>query len=158
LLESGHSPLIYGALAVLAGLLAIAGWTDVKQRRIPNWVSAAALVLGLATVGFASGWGALGWAGLHVAAALVVGIALTAAGVLGAGDAKLYAALAAWLPIQLGLWLLVAVAIAGLALLMVFAMTRRGRIKRKSDVESDFDKLPYGVAIAVGGLVAVMMA
>lgn len=158
MLEPGHSPLIYGALAVLAALLAIAGWTDIKQRRIPNWVSAAVLVLGLATVGFASGWGALGWAALHVAVALIVGIALTAMGVLGAGDAKLYAALAAWLPIQLGLWLLVAVAIAGLALLMIFAMTRRGRIKRRADVKSDFDKLPYGVAIAVGGLVAVMMA
>lgn len=152
------SPLAVAAIAVLAALLAVASWTDVKQRRIPNWVSAAVLVVGLVSVGIAGGWAALGWAGLHVLVALLVGLALTAAGVLGAGDAKLYAAIAAWLPIQAGLFLLVAVALAGLALLVVFTMTRRGRVKRKAEATSDFDKLPYGVAIAIGGLAAVVLA
>ena len=158
MLEGNPSPVALAAIAVLGVLLGIAAWTDVKQRRIPNWVSAAILVLGLAVVGTAGGWAALGWAGLHFAVALVVGIALTAAGVLGAGDAKLYAALAAWLPIQLGLWLLVAVALAGLVLLIIFTMSRRGKVKRKADATSDFDKLPYGVAIAIGGLAAVLLA
>jgi prepilin peptidase CpaA len=83
---------------------------------------------------------------------------LTAFRWIGAGDAKFYAAIAAWLPIQLGLWLVVSVALAGLLLVVGVWMKRRGRITRTSAEQSDFDKLPYGIAIGLGGLLAVALA
>lgn len=145
-------------LALLAGLVAVAAWTDVHQRRIPNWVSGVTLLAGLGATFAQGGWPTMGWAAAHMALALVVGMALTAARWVGAGDAKFYAAIAAWLPLQLGLWLLVSVALAGLVLLLLFLMKRRGRVARTSAEQSDFDKLPYGLAIGIGGLLAVALA
>lgn len=148
----------------LVGVAAIASWTDVTERRIPNWLCASNLVLGLAYAwsaggGADGGWSATGYAALHVVAALLVTMGLFAAGAIGAGDAKFYTSMAAWLPIGQGLALLVAVALAGLALLIVFMLTRlRGRASRKPAANSHFDKLPYGVAIGVGGLAAVLAA
>ncbi len=145
-------------MMILAALVAVAGWTDIRQRRIRNWTSAATLAAGLVAVFLTAGAVALGWAAAHFVVALVVGMALTALGVVGAGDAKFYAGLAAWLPIQAGLYLLVSVALAGLVLLALFLVMRRGRIRKKDQAVSDFDKLPYGVAIGVGGLIAVALA
>lgn len=151
--------LLSGALlAVLAGLVVYASWTDIKERRIPNWISALTIVTGFAAVFAMGGLVEMGWAAAHFAVALIVGMVLTAMRWIGAGDAKFYAAIAAWLPIQAGLWLLVSVALAGLVLLAGFAMKRRGRISRTSANQSDFDKLPYGVAIGLGGLLAVALA
>lgn len=145
-------------LALLTVLVAYASWTDVRQRRIPNWVSAVTLVAGLAA-GFAvGGLEQMGWSAAHFAVALVAGMILTAFRWIGAGDAKFYAAIAAWLPIQLGLWLVVSVALAGLLLVVGVWMKRRGRITRTSAEQSDFDKLPYGIAIGLGGLLAVALA
>jgi prepilin peptidase CpaA len=145
-------------LAILAALVGYASWTDVKQRRIPNWTSLLTLVTGLLAVFVLGGVDELGWAAAHFAAALIGGMLLTAMHWIGAGDAKFYAALAGWLPIQLGLWLLVSVALAGLVLLAVFTMKRRGRVARMSAEQSDFAKLPYGIAIGLGGLLAVALA
>jgi prepilin peptidase CpaA len=145
-------------LAMLAILVSYAAWTDVRQRRIPNWVSAVTLATGLAAIFAVGGPEQMGWSTAHSAVALVVGMILTAFRWIGAGDAKFYAAIAAWLPIQLGLWLVVSVALAGFLLLVGFAMKRRGRIARTSDEHSDFDKLPYGIAIGFGGLLAVALA
>lgn len=147
------------ALTALAAVAAVASWTDVRQRRIPNWLCAVNFVLGLAFAAYASGWAGAGMAALHVAVALAVTMALFAGGIIGAGDAKFYASMAAWLPIQQGLLLLSAVALAGLVLLIVFWLTRiRGRARRADAKDSPFDKLPYGVAVGLGGLAAVILA
>lgn len=145
-------------LVVLAALVGYASWTDVTQRRIPNWISLLTLAAGLLTVFAVAGIEKMGWAAAHFGAALVAGMILNAMRWIGAGDAKFYAAIAGWLPIQLGLWLLVSVALAGLVLLVAFTLKRRGRIARTSAEQSDFDKLPYGVAIGLGGLFAVAIA
>lgn len=145
-------------LALLAVMVTYASWTDVRQRRIPNWVSAVTLVAGLAAAFAVGGLEQMGWSAAHFAVALVAGMILTAFRWIGAGDAKFYAAIAAWLPIQLGLWLVVSVALAGLLLVAGVWMKRRGRIARTSAEQSDFDKLPYGIAIGLGGLLAVALA
>lgn len=145
-------------LAILAILVGYAAWTDVRQRRIPNWVSAVTLATGLAATFAVGGLEQMGWSTAHFAVALFVGMILTALRWIGAGDAKFYAAIAAWLPIQFGLWLVVSVALGGLLLLVGFAIKRRGRIVRISAEHSDFDKLPYGIAIGLGGLLAVALA
>jgi len=146
-------------LAALAALVATAAWTDIVSRRIPNWLCALTLVLGLTYVGMLQGWQGAGLALAHFAAALVVTMGLFALHAIGAGDAKFYAAIAGWLPIGKGLILLVAVSISGFVLLLVFLATRvRGRARRAAEGPSNFDKLPYGVAIGVGGLIAVALA
>ena len=146
-------------LAALVALVATAAWTDIVSRRIPNWLCAATLVLGLVYVGVLQGWHGAGLALAHFAAALAVTMGLFALHAIGAGDAKFYAAIAAWKPINKGLILLVAVSVAGFVLLLVFLATRvRDRARRATGGPNNFDKLPYGVAIGVGGLLAVALA
>ena len=160
---SGLPAIAIALLACLAGLVATAIWTDVRSRRIPNWLCAANAVLGLCYSGFAAQapggpWPAVGFAALHIVAALIVTMGLFAVGAVGAGDAKYYASMAAWLPIQQALGLLVSVSLAGLVLVVIFLAVRLpGRARRDKTKKTDFDKLPYGVAIGLGGLAAVLV-
>lgn len=139
-------------VALLALIAAAACYFDITQRRLPNWLCLAALVAGLVFTGLTGGPIDLGMAAVHAVAALLVGMALYALGAIGAGDAKFYAALAAWFSLWLAPVLLLWVSLCGLVLVVVwFAWRRSLRRARKDDV---FAKLPYGVAIAVGGLAA----
>lgn len=88
------------SIAMRCAFVALLGWaaiSDVRARRIPNVVTATLLVLGLVAAAVGAASGSLGTA----AAALVVGFALWLpfhlAGLLGAGDVKLFAAAATWL-------------------------------------------------------------
>ena len=146
-------------LVPLGIVAAYGSWSDLRLRKIPNWLCLANLILGLAWMAYASGWSGAGYAGLHVAVALLVGMALTALGAIGAGDAKFYASMAAWLPLDRAIWLLVSVALAGLVLLLGFMLWRLAfRARAAPDKHSDFAKLPYGLAIGAGGLMAVGFA
>jgi prepilin peptidase CpaA len=145
-------------LVLLGAVVAVGSWTDARLRRIPNWLCLLNLVLGLAWMLLAAGWAGVGAAALHVVGALAVGMVLTALGVLGAGDAKFYASMAAWLAPGRAIWLLVSVALAGLILLLGFMVWRLARrSKAQADDKSDFAKLPYGLAIGAGGLFAVAL-
>lgn len=137
------------SLAALA-LLVAAATTDALDRRIPN-----ALSLGLALVGLARIAADLvaGGPALPVAADLAgaAGVfALGAAGfrfgLLGGGDVKLLAAAALWLGAAALLPFLMATALAGGLLAVVFlavALLRHDRSKVA---------LPYGIAIAAGAI------
>lgn len=150
-------------VAALIGVVMIAAWTDIRLRRIPNWLCAINLPLGLAYAGLAyggdgGGWSGVGLASLHALTALLVTMGLFALGVIGAGDAKFYTSMAAWLPLDQGLRLLLGVSLAGLLLVIVFLATRKQRrAQRALGADSAFDKLPYGVAIGLGGLAAVAL-
>lgn len=145
------------ALAALAATGLVAAWFDVRERRIPNWLVAATLALGLGFAAWRGGAGALPWHLAHLAVALLVGIGLYAARLLGAGDAKYYAALAAWQPLAAGLKLLMAVSFAGLALTLGWLAWRKlaGKPAPKKPV-SDADKVPFGVAMAAGAVLALL--
>ena len=145
-------------LVALGVVVAIGSWTDLRLRKIPNWLCLINLALGMAWMFYTSGWTGVGTAALHVVGALTVGMVLTAMGVLGAGDAKFYASMAAWLPPGRALWLLVSVALAGLVVLLGFMFWRLTRqSKAHRDDNADFAKLPYGLAIGAGGLLAVAL-
>jgi prepilin peptidase CpaA len=77
-------------------------WSDAAQLRIPN-KAVLALVVVFALVGLAtlppSDWA---WRWSHLAVVLAIGIALNAAGFIGAGDAKFAAAMAPF--VALGDW------------------------------------------------------
>jgi len=133
-------------------LLAAAGAaSDVKGRRIPNWVC---LLLAAAALGLAwavAGQSGLLWGVAHAAVALAIGVALFAGGIVGGGDAKFYSAAALAVPLQSGLTLLGWTSAAGLVLLVVIVVGNRlfARV-RKSIKELRKMEVPYGVAIAAG--------
>ena len=139
-----------GLLALLV-LGAIGSWLDITQRRLPNWLSGIALLLGLIGAAALGGAAAGGWHALHAGAGLVVGMGLYAIGAIGAGDAKYYAGMAAWFPFEEGLRLFVAVSMSGLVLLIVSVSIRlvSGRKVLAGRGEGQ-EGLPYGVAIAGG--------
>ncbi|WAT16703.1 prepilin peptidase [Aurantiacibacter sp. MUD11] len=153
------SGLEIGQVGLLAALGAYAGYMDVRFRKLPNMLCLVALALGLGASFALGGTDGLLSALLHAVIALVLGMLLFAAGVIGGGDAKFYTGIAAWFALRDGLFLFVSVALSGLVLLLVWIITRRLVHKKGLKPEGDgvFDKLPYGVAISLGGVVAALM-
>jgi prepilin peptidase CpaA len=162
------------ALAVL-----VAAGTDLRARRIPNWLTGATFCLGLLFAGWSGG--AAGVAdGLLACVALglpYVLLFLFAGG--GAGDAKLMGALGVWLGLINGGLVLGCVAAVGVLLGMAYAIsTGRSRevagnisgivmgwaghavartVPRVQDEQVAQDgpqTVPYGVAICAGLLIA----
>lgn len=143
------------SIGLLTGLGLAACWFDVVQRRLPNWLSLLTFSVGIGVALVTSGTAALPWNLVHALIALIVGMGLFALRAVGGGDAKYYAANAAWFGIDVALRLLVAVSMAGLVVLLIWAVWRRARgekIFAKSPDERN--KLPYGVAIAIGAVLA----
>jgi prepilin peptidase CpaA len=153
----------FGSWAVLIALTAVLGWasiSDIRTRRIPNWTVLA--TLGLFLPWAFLHWGAwVGWALAAGAIALTIGVALYAMGVTGAGDAKLFAAVALFAGLGHLLALGVATALAGglIAALSLASRPRRALTMFTLRGKGDFGRgIPYGVAIAVGGMLVVWNA
>lgn len=111
--------------ALLAGLLVVAAVTDARVYRIPNWVCAAIAALFVATAPFGMGLEGV-WPNLAVGIAVfAVGYALYALTGMGAGDAKLAAAIGVWVgPAAFQTWITM-FAIAMLALVVLLVSMRR---------------------------------
>ncbi|MND59751.1 Type IV leader peptidase family protein [compost metagenome] len=149
-------------LAVLPVLAIIAALHDLTTMKIPNWISGllilgffpAAIVLGLPLDVVAVS------VGLAVAA-LMVGAGMFALNWIGGGDAKLMAASVLWMGLSGALPFILYTALVGggfCLLLMtarshlpLFAQTGPGWVMRLMQPKGD---IPYGVAIAVGALLA----
>lgn len=141
MIDSVFTPL--GALAVTLAI--VGGWTDVRARRIPNWLTVGAFVLaiavrfagfetanasGLATSGMAAAKVGLAGAGI----AFAVGLVCHLLGMLGAGDVKYLAAFGAVLGAG-QIWpALMLVALAGgvLTLMWAKASGELGRVVRET--------------------------
>ena len=150
-----------GCLIILAALLIAAAWQDFQTLHIGNGLSVAiAALFGLwAALGLVEGAFSFTALGLSIACAgalFLVGAAAFAAGMLGGGDVKFLAAVGLFAGPAQVVDLLLVTAIAG-GLLGVAALagaplgpvsareegTLRGRLR---------GRLPYGPAIAAGGL------
>lgn len=144
------------ALAVLAALGLLACWFDIRERRLPNWLVLVTLATGLGLAA-RQGLDVLPWHLAHAGIALIVGIGLYAIRALGAGDAKYYAALAAWFTLGNALKLVMAVSFAGLFLALGWLAWRKfsGNPAPRKPVE-DMDKVPFGVAMAAGAVLALL--
>lgn len=156
-------------------VMAVATFTDLRSRRIPNWLVAPFLVAGIVVSAWVHGWHGLGQslAGFALGAA-VFGL-LFCVGGMGMGDVKLCAALGAWV----GPWqLMIALVMTGLAggvialawaayrgLLgklfagsgeLVFGIGQRGLRPHAELVLSNpaAHKIPYAPAIAIGALLS----
>lgn len=109
----------------LIGASLVAALTDLRQGRIPNWLTLPLWLLGLIRASHLGGAarcvGALEVSGLLALPYLV--LFFLAKG--GAGDAKLMAALGAWLSLDEGLVVLCCVATAGMILALLTLAARR---------------------------------
>jgi prepilin peptidase CpaA len=150
-------------MMVLPLLLALAAGWDLASYTIPNMLSAAIILLFLAFALVAGLSGAQ--LGTHLAAGLVAlaaGFAMFAAGFIGGGDAKLFAATALWFGFgDLISYALVAALLGGLLTVTLLvmrrvplpaALERQGWIARLHDPRHG---IPYGVALAAGALVVL---
>lgn len=134
-------------------VLAIAAVTDVRERRIPNWTVLACL--GLALVWAAAHPQPLSWSLGALGAGVIafaVSFGLYSAGLVGAGDSKLFAAVALFTGLG-GLALLaIATALVGgvVALAGLVLRPTRGLTMLTMKGKGDFGPgVPYGVAIAI---------
>ena len=135
-------------LGLLVLMLLAASWCDLKSRTIPNSLN---IAIALLAIPF---WWSIGLT-LWPDAAIQIGVALLvfalfaiafALGAMGGGDVKLVGALALWLPFQAVIVLLFVMSIAGGVLTL--AMYLRHKLARNQGQL----EIPYGVAIAFGGL------
>lgn len=152
-------------LLVGAALLLRLSYEDLRRRRLPNrLVAGYGLLSPLALL--ASGASAAQWVqhGVVAAVGFAVFLALFAARALGGGDVKLGTAVLAWTDVHDLPLVLQAVSLAGLVVALlglligapclrrVFARGWRRRIRRALLVKRG---VPYGAALAVGGLCAM---
>ena len=145
--------LSYGLLAALAIALLVAAYTDLRRRQIDNGLNAA-IALAAPLFWWASHMGLveIGWQLALALGALVVLAGLFAVGAMGGGDVKLLVALALWIKPGWFAQLLMVMAISGGLLTVVLAAWHVAR-RRKGKLS-----IPYGVAIALGGLWVIYAA
>lgn len=164
--EVGLKPMILAGAVLLS---AAAGWTDLRSRRIPNWLTVPGLALGVASNALLGGWSGLKASLLGAGLGLLLLLPFVLLRSLGAGDWKLAGALGAFAgPGLLVDLLLGSVFVAGvMALALViykgrFLQTMRniGHILislvtlRMPGPQTSLDnpeslKVPYGVALAL---------
>jgi prepilin peptidase CpaA len=109
-------------------LVAVAAWTDVRERRIPNWLTATVALAGLAQslTPFSRITPLEALTGLGVGFALP--FLLYAVGGRGAGDVKLLAGIGAWMGFRPVVWVFAAAAIVSLIVALV-QCAAQGKLK-----------------------------
>ena len=157
---------------ILAGAVAlalIAGWTDLRSRRIPNWLTVPGLVIGVVANTVLGGWSGLKTSLLGALIGLALLLPFVLLRSLGAGDWKLAGALGSFAGPALLMDLLIgSVFVAGL--MAVALIVYKGRVRqtlrnighilislvtfRLPGAQVSLDnpeslKVPYGVALAL---------
>ena len=156
-------------------VVAIATFTDLRTRRIPNWLVVPFMVAGLLFWGLRDGWHGLAHSLGGLALGLTVFGALAVMGGMGMGDVKLCAAIGAWIWSQQLFIALILTGIAGGILALAWAAFEGflgdlfrsiGRLilrlcGRPSDANSASPlnnpltrRMPYAPAIAIGTLMS----
>jgi prepilin peptidase CpaA len=156
-------------LGLAVALALIAGWTDWRTRRIPNWLTVPGFVVGVAVNVMAYGWAGLKTSLLGAGLGLLVLLPFVFLRSLGAGDWKLAGALGAFVGWEGMVSLLMgSVFVAGIMALVL--VIYKGRFKetlrniarllasmltlRMLGAEVSLDnpqslRVPYGVALAL---------
>lgn len=161
------------SFAVLAAGLAVAVVTDVRSRRIPNWLTAT-----LAAAGFILAFTHFGSVSPgHAALGLLLGLGLMlpghVIGATGAGDVKLMAAVGAIVGPGLAVSAFLFTAVAGGILALAVAIRRQrlaatiagtgrlisapGEAKKEIRAATGSSRFAYGPAIAIGSVLAALI-
>lgn len=143
--------IIFAGPAILAVLLLVACYTDIKSRTIPNLLNFA-IALTAPLVWWTMGWELwpdIAWQVGVAFALLVVFFGLFALGQMGGGDVKMIAALALSIDVRLILPMMLVFSIAGGV--VAGAML----IQKKWQKMEQPPEVPYGLAIAFGGFWAI---
>ena len=156
-------------------VLGLATFTDLRSRRIPNWLVLPFLAAGFAVSGWFHGWQGIAQSLEGAALALVIYGFLFWMGGMGAGDVKLCIAIGAWIgPSQLLIALVVTGMAGGVMVLcwavfggflkelfagagnLVFGGKGPGGLRDPEMVLSNplRRKMPYAPAIAIGTLIS----
>jgi prepilin peptidase CpaA len=158
-------PLILAGTVLLAGC---AAWTDLRRRRIPNWLTVPALLVGVIANTVLAGWSGLKTSLLGATVGLALLLPFVLLRSLGAGDWKLAGALGAFTgPGLLVDLLLASILVAGVmaVVLVIYKGRTRQTLRnighilvslvtfrlpgtRVSLDNPDSLKIPYGVALA----------
>jgi prepilin peptidase CpaA len=137
--------ILLGALALALIVAAIGDW---RSRTIENWLNLG-IALGAPLWWFANGESLWPDVAIHLAIAAIAFAVFTgmfAIGAMGGGDVKLITALALWFPLVPFITLLTTMAIVG-GVLTIAMVIRQHKLDLPGRPE-----VPYGIAIAVGGL------
>jgi len=153
-------------------VLTVATFTDLRNRRIPNWLVFPFLLAGITVSGWLHGWYGIGQSLAGLGVGLLIYGFLYWMGGMGAGDVKLCAAIGAWIgPEQLFIALVITAIAGGIMALcwaafggflrelftgageLVFDWKTSGNPDR-SLVNPMKRKMPYVPAIAIGTLVS----
>lgn len=163
--EAHLKPVVLAGAMALAG---VAGWTDFRWRRIPNWVTVPGLLVGVTANTVLGGWTGLKDSLLGATLGLALLLPFVLLRSLGAGDWKLAGALGAFTGAGLLVdLLLTSILIAGVMAVALVIYKRRTRqtIRNIGHIlislvtfrlpgtqvsldNPDSLKVPYGVALA----------
>lgn len=174
-------PTLLGAGQVLLAVLTIvAAVTDVRSRRIPNWLVLAGLAAGIAWNAFEHGLPGLARAGEGLGLGFILYFPLYLLRARGAGDVKLLAAIGAITGPGNCFWIFLLSAILGGVIALVFVMFRgrarktivnaswivhdlahwRAPYKRSDELDVRTEKsmrLPHAVSILAGVIAFLVM-
>jgi prepilin peptidase CpaA len=162
---------------IMTILLLVAALWDARERRIPNQLTLGSAIVGLALNGLLYGTDGLLSATKGWGLGLVLLLILWLVGAMGAGDVKLLAAVGALMGpvfvINTFLWM----GLAGGVLAIAISLQRRQlrvamtslfvqlnsllvlhQVPKPESPKTSQRELPYGVAIAIGGLAALFWA
>jgi prepilin peptidase CpaA len=156
-----------------------AGWYDWRTRRIPNWLTVPALILGIAVRYFIGGWSGVEMGLEGAGLALIVLLPLVLIRALGAGDWKLMGSVGAFLgPRMLLFVLLASILVSGLMAVVLMIQSKRVKETLRNLVvlvhgffsfgfrthpEISLEnpgllKLPFGAAVALGTVICFFAA
>jgi len=156
-------------------VLGVATFTDLRSRRIPNWLVLPFLVAGFAVSGWLNGWHGIVQSLEGAGLALAIYGLLFFLGGMGAGDVKLCIAIGAWIgPSQLLFALVITGMVGGVMALcwaacggflkelfmgasdLVFSWKGKGGVRdpEMSLGNPKLRKMPYAPAIAIGTLIS----
>ncbi|GAC1445517.1 MAG: prepilin peptidase [Chloroflexota bacterium] len=165
-------------MAVAVGCALIGAAYDMQSRRVPNFLTAPALILGLALHASVGGWHDLGAAALGALISGGIFFVLFLAGGMGAGDVKLIAAVACIAGLPQVASLLILTALAGGVMALALVLVRQRFRQTVSNVGALFThhrlhglephpelnvenknnlRLPYAVAIAAGSALTMTL-
>jgi prepilin peptidase CpaA len=155
-------------------LLVLSAYWDIRYRKIPNWATLPAIVLGLGINGLHYGWGGMKASGIGFLVGFAAFLVLFVLGWMGGGDVKLMAAVGAlkgypFVTSALFYSLLVGVVI-GLAMVIWNRRTVRTfrnlfyvvgsrisrLIPRQNIIPQETQKMPFGLAIVLGTVLAMI--